>query len=61
MEALGAASPHPYYVAVAALLGAWVQVDAAYLGVRVDTMLRRPVDPAEQEAFNCPMAPEPAD
>ena len=61
VEALGAASTHPYYVAVAALLGAWVGADASYLGVRVDPMARTPVDAADREAFGCPMAPEPAD
>jgi TorA maturation chaperone TorD len=61
VEALGTASSHPYYVAVADLLGAWVRTDAASLGVQVETVSRMPLDPAEQEAFGCPMAPEPAD
>jgi TorA maturation chaperone TorD len=61
VEALQALSAEPYYAAVAALLGAWVAADAADLGVRAATIPRTPADPAEAEAFGCPMAPEPAD
>jgi TorA-specific chaperone len=57
-QSLHATSPHAYYVAVAELLAAWIDADARQLDVRVEALVSTSVDPAEREAFGCPMAPE---
>jgi TorA maturation chaperone TorD len=54
---LGAASAAPYYLAVATLLRAWLDVEAGVLGVAPMPVTPRPAAPSEQEPFACPNAP----
>ena len=55
--ALGAASALPYYRALAALLAAWIAIDASSLGVTLSP-LTGPTggDSPDPEPFSCPMA-----
>jgi hypothetical protein len=62
-EALKEASPLPYSVALADLLGAWMKAEIERLGATPSDVLGRSgYDPIQEaERFSCPMAePEPA-
>jgi TorA maturation chaperone TorD len=55
--ALEAASALPYYQALAALLAAWIAMDASGLGVTLSpTTAPAATDPPDAEPFSCPMA-----
>lgn len=54
--ALGAASALPYYQALAALLAAWIAIDASGLGVTLSPLTAPATDPPDGEPFSCPMA-----
>jgi hypothetical protein len=56
-----AATPLPYYAALADLMSGWVSADAGALGVAPDRLSGRLArDPVhEAEAFTCPMATPP--
>lgn len=57
--ALATATGTAYYRAVAAVLDAWVALDAVALGVTLTPLAETPGDPAEPEVFECPQATEP--
>jgi len=60
--AVKAATPLPYYAALADLMTGWVRADAGALGVAPDRLSGRLAhDPVrEAEAFSCPMATSPS-